>query len=57
MHPNQASRALGRTLRACSSAADNPDGKYVFINNVSQKKLDAAFVDIANQLRTVRRTY
>ena len=57
MHPNQASRALGRSLRACSSAADNPDGKYVFVNNASQKKLEAAFVDIANQLRTVRRTY
>ena len=35
--------------------ADNPTGKYVFINNTSKKDLEDAFADIANQLTIFRR--
>ena len=44
-------------LRACSSASDNPDGSYVFLNNADSASLEAAFADVASQLRVVRRLY
>ena len=57
MHPSQVSGALGTALRACSSEADNPDGSYVFLNNTNATDLEAAFTDIATQLRSVRRAF
>ena len=51
------STPLARTLRDCSSEADNPDGTYVFVDNPTPEALRAAFADIANQLVTVRRVY
>ena len=51
------STALADALVDCSSQADNPDGKYVFLNNSTPEALQAAFADIANQLRVVRRIY
>ena len=52
-------------LRACSSEADDekfyPEGTrrpgttYVFLNNATPEALQAAFTDIANQLRTLRK--
>ena len=44
-------------LRACSSEADDPTGRYVFIENATAAELAAAFEDIANQLQPLRRTY
>ena len=55
MEPSQVSQALGDSLRACSSASDNPDGSYAFLNNATPESLDAAFIEIANQLMTARR--
>lgn len=57
MEPRQLSGAMADALRACSSASDNPDGSYVFLNNADAASLEAAFADIGNQLRTVRRLY
>ena len=57
MAPDEVSRGLAETLRACSSEADNPEGSYVFLDNVDSETLKAAFADIANQLVTVRRVY
>ena len=51
------STPLARTLRDCSSEADNPDGTYVFVDNPTPEALRAAFADIASQLVTVRRVY
>ena len=51
------STPLARTLRDCSSEADNPDGTYVFVDNSTPQALRAAFADIANQLVTVRKVY
>ena len=57
MHPDQVSGELATSLRACSSAADNPDGKYVFLNNSDAESLEVAFAEIAEQLRIFRRLY
>lgn len=57
MPPDQVSGELGTALRACSSEDNNPDGSYVFLNNQNPDDLRAAFADIANQLRTVRRVF
>ena len=57
MHPDKVSGSLGASLTACSSAADNPDGTYVFLNNSSEADLRAAFTNIAKALVTVRRAY
>ena len=57
MHPNTMGGHLEDTLRACSSESENPDGTYVFLNNRNPRALEAAFMDIANQLSTIRRVY
>ena len=57
MNPQSISSALGQALRECSSAADNPDGTYVFLNNATAESLEAAFADIASQLRTLRKVF
>lgn len=57
MEPEEVSRGLAETLRACSSEADNPEGSYVFLDNVDAETLKAAFADVANQLVTVRRVH
>ena len=57
MPPDDVSSDLARSLRNCSSEAENPDGTYVFINNENEEDLRAAFRDIANQLLGVRRVY
>ena len=55
MDPKEVSGGLANSLRNCSSQADNPTGKYVFINNTSEEDLEDAFADIANQLTIFRR--
>ena len=63
MHPDHVSSALGDELRECSSEDDDyypkgtrrPETTYVFLNNATPEKLEEAFADIANQLRTLRR--
>ena len=55
MEPGEVSQTLGDSLRACSSASDNPDGSYAFLNNATPESIDAAFIEIANQLMTARR--
>ncbi len=56
--PNDPSAPLtpfAEALENCSSKKDNPDGTYVFLNNATPEKLEAAFEDIAKQLRTLRK--
>ena len=63
MNPRGISGALGQGLRACSSESDDayPEGTrrpgvtYVFLNNDDPQSLEAAFADIARQLRTLRK--
>ena len=63
MRPTDVSGALGQSLRACSSQTDqeHPQGTrrpgvtYVFLNNSTPEALEAAFADIASQLRTLRK--
>ena len=57
MAPSKVADDFGGSLTACSSAAENPDGTYVFLNNATKDSLETAFADIASQLRTVRRVY
>ena len=57
MHSIYVSGDLSNSLEACSSKADNPDGTYVFVNNSDEASLEAAFADIAEQLRVYRRVY
>ena len=57
MHPDQLSGPLAASLKACSSRADDPDGKYVFLNNSDDADLEAAFANIATQLKVFRRVY
>ena len=57
MPPDDVTGALAQSLRSCSSEADNPNGQYVFINNESADDLRGAFVEIANQLKKVRKLY
>ena len=49
--------ALTADLEACSSAADDPEGRYVFLENYDEATLRAAFASIAAQLTTTRRVY
>ena len=63
MPPEWVSKVMGQTLRACSSESDRdhpqgtrrPGATYVFLSNASAADLEAAFADIANQLRTLRK--
>ena len=55
MPPREVSADLGNRLRACSSQADRPGGRYVFLNNSTRAALEAAFADVATQLRTLRK--
>ena len=57
MAPRNVSGALARSLRACSSADGRDDGTYVFVNNSDAASLQAAFAEIAKELRILRRTY
>ena len=57
MQPDEVSGTLGASLKACSSQADNPDGEYVFLNNSDDADLEAAFANIATQLKVFRRVY
>ena len=57
MTPEHVPQDLADRLYACSSQSDNPDGTYVFVDNADPEALLAAFADIADQLRTVRRVY
>ena len=57
MKPGHIGSDFESDLRACSSEADHPDGDYVFLNNTTPEDLEAAFADIGEQLRTVRRVY
>ena len=57
MAPDKVTGGLAQSLRSCSSESDNPDGKYVFINNDDEGDLRAAFVEIANQLQKIRKLY
>ena len=57
MAPEFVPQDLADRLYACSSQSDNPDGTYVFVDNPTPEALLAAFAEIANQLRTVRRVY
>ena len=55
MHPDEVSSSLGKSLRACSSESDDSDATYAFLNNATPESLDAAFVEIATQLESMRR--
>ena len=63
MPPEWVSKVMGQTLRACSSESDRdypsgtrrPGATYLFLSNASAADLEAAFADIANQLRTLRK--
>ena len=57
MHPDGLGDDFERSLTACSSTSPDSNNKYVFANNSSSEELEAAFADIANQLRTVRRSH
>lgn len=57
MHPDNVSGSLGTALSACSSQTEKPGGSYVFLENREADTLRAAFLDIATQLKTVRRIY
>ena len=57
MPPDQVSTELGTSLTACSSQSEDPHGTYVFLNNATPENLQAAFENIASQLRVVRRTH
>ena len=51
------SSAMAEQLRDCSSESEDSDGQYAFLNTASAESLEAAFADIATQLRSVRRVY
>lgn len=63
MKPENISNQFGQTLRACSSGSDaeypagtkRPGTNYVFLNNHDPADISAAFAEIANHLRTLRR--
>ena len=48
---------LAEELERCSSQADDPDGRYVFVNNATRADLEDAFRDIGGQLLVMRRTF
>ena len=57
MHPDNVTGALAADLKACPSAADDPEARYVFLQNHDEATLRAAFASIAAQLTTTRRVY
>ena len=57
MHPHNVSTSLGTALKECSSEKDNPEGKYVFLENAEPDELEEAFANIAKQLTVYRRVY
>lgn len=48
---------LQNSLTQCSSAAEDPDGTYVFVNNATPETLKDAFRSIGQQLKRFRRIY
>ena len=48
---------LADPLEKCSSQADDPNGNYVFTDNVRSEDLEKAFREIARQLMRFRRVY
>ena len=56
MHPSRVGSSFANELRACSSATEDPDGTYVFVNNPTPEKLREAFADIVRQMVRLRRT-
>lgn len=57
MHPRNVGTSLAEGLRTCSSATEDPDGTYVFINNSTPEKLREAFSEIVRQMVRLRRTH
>ena len=57
MPPSKVSGGFADSLTACSSAAENPDGSYIILNNATKESLKNAFADIGSQLRKVRRVH
>lgn len=57
MPPDEVTGELAQSLRSCSSEFEKPDGRYVFNNNENADDLHAAFVEIANQLKEIRKLY
>ncbi|MCY4440197.1 MAG: VWA domain-containing protein [Deltaproteobacteria bacterium] len=57
MNADDVGTELSRGLRECSSAADDPDGTYVFVNNADPDALRKAFADIGRQIASLRRMY
>ena len=46
-----------KSLRACSSGAEDPDGDYAFLSNATAAELRAAFAKIPKQITNLRLTY
>ena len=57
MHPDDVGQSFAEELRNCSSATEDPDGTYVFVNNPTPEKLREAFADIVRQMVRLRRTH
>ena len=57
MHPDDVGTSFAEELRTCSSATEDPDGTYVFVNNSTPEKLKEAFADIVRQMVQLRRTH
>ena len=56
MHPDDVGTSFANELRNCSSATEDPDGTYVFVNNSTPDNLREAFADIVRQMVRLRRT-
>ena len=56
MHPDKVGTSFAEELRTCSSATEDPDGTYVFVNNSTPEKLREAFAAIVRQMVQLRRT-
>ena len=56
MHPDQVGTSFAEELRTCSSATEDPEGTYVFVNNSTPERLREAFADIVRQMVQLRRT-
>ena len=56
MHPNDVGKSFAEELRTCSSATEDPDGTYVFVNNSTPEILRDAFAGIVRQMIQLRRT-
>ena len=57
MHPDNVGTSFAEELRTCSSATEDPDGTYVFVNNSTPERLREAFSDIVRQMVRLRRTH